>query len=1103
MILGENMKKLILIFTLIILAFFTVSCVCAGDVNDTSVIKESTSAVELSLRDAEIQSPDTSTYSQLCDEIASGGDKNLSFKYYTYDNGSTISITASGVIDGRGAVIDMAGSDIRAFNVNTSGVTFKNLTIKNACYEGEGGAIFFNSSGTIENCNFINNTIDNRGGAVYFSGDGTVENCNFINNTAYSGGAICFSTSGDVLNSNFNNNKATNATGGAFYIRNSGTVENCNFTDNSASSGGAIRFGSFGDVKNCNFINSLATDGWGGAILFFNKGSVENSNFFNNSASSGGAVMLESEGNVTNCNFSNNSAVNGGGAVFLLKNADVANCNFENNRATDGWGGAAYMNSANVFNCNFSNNTACNWGGAIHVETTGNFSYCNFTDNAASDWGGAVYFNRNGEVTNCNFANNLASKAGGAISIFTGIIENCNFTGNNATKGSAINLNGFSDTNISDSSFLNNRANASADVPLNVTVNENTIEITFMGQDNLLNAIYSNGDVNFSNVTYWGANGIANTGTSTIAPSNKEAGQNITITIVVNDILLLNTTKLTDKNGTIVLDKVAGNYSVTARHDTDSYYTQAETSKTFNIEGNESSLELNASANMVRATVSPDDAEGNVTFTVTNESGIVMTAGSVLNNGFADLNLTGLDSGKYNVTAIYMGNINYYPSKSAALNIVVNHKENATMDIDAPAVTEGENVTVNVQLPEDATGNVTACVEGVNYTCPVENGTASIMLPALAEGNYTVPVTYSGDDKYNPVTKEVNVTVEANKSDIISAPDVTKYYHGPEGFIVCVTDYKGNPLSNRTVKIAINGAEYTRTTDENGTAGIALGLNSGVYNATTSVGNQTVYSLVTVLTTVNGTDVVKVFRNGTQYYATFRDSNGNYLKDGTTVRFNINGVMYERKVSGNEGLARLNINLEQGEYVITAMNPETGENAANNITVIPRLVENNDVVKYYKNGTQYTVKVLGDDGNPVGANVTVKFNINGVFYERTTNESGIVKLNINLEPGDYVITAEYEGCRVSNNIKVLPVLTANDLTKTYGSQDQFVANLVDGEGNPYLGEKIEFNINGVFYNRTTNSTGQAALNINLQPGEYIITSSYNGANIANTIKVTA
>ena len=234
---------------------------------------------------------------------------------------------------------------------------------------------------------------------------------------------------------------------------------------------------------------------------------------------------------------------------------------------------------------------------------------------------------------------------------------------------------------------------------------------------------------------------------------------------------------------------------------------------------------------------------------------------------------------------------------------------------------------------------------------------------------------------------------------------------------------------------------------------------------------------------------------------TITDPEGNPV-DGETVTFNINGVMYYKQV-GENGVAKLNINLPQGSYIITAINPVTGENHANNITVISKLVENRDLVKYYRNDSQYTVKVLDDNGNAVGAGVDVTFNINGVFYTRQTNASGIAKLNINLQPGDYVITAEYQGCKVSNNIKVLPVLTAKDLTKKYGSSNQFVAVLVDGHGKPYGGQSVSFNINGVIYHRTTDSAGHAKLNINLMAGQYIITSSYNGQNVANTVTVNA
>ena len=252
---------------------------------------------------------------------------------------------------------------------------------------------------------------------------------------------------------------------------------------------------------------------------------------------------------------------------------------------------------------------------------------------------------------------------------------------------------------------------------------------------------------------------------------------------------------------------------------------------------------------------------------------------------------------------------------------------------------------------------------------------------------------------------------------------------------------------------------------------------------------------------IKAKDIVKVFRNATQFSATFLDSEGNYLANGTVVTFNINGKSYNRTVDEN-ALAKLNINLDPGKYIITSINTVTGEKLTNNVVVISRINENRDITKYYKNATQYTVKIIGDDGKAVGAGEVVTFNVNGVFYNRTTDENGIATLNINLSPGDYVITADYKGCRAANNIAVLPVLKAEDLKMKYMDGSQFKVDLVDGQGNPYAGQNITFNVNGVFYNRTTDANGQAELNIRLPSGEYIITSSYNGVNVANRITIT-
>ena len=76
-----------------------------------------------------------------------------------------------------------------------------------------------------------------------------------------------------------------------------------------------------------------------------------------------------------------------------------------------------------------------------------------------------------------------------------------------------------------------------------------------------------------------------------------------------------------------------------------------------------------------------------------------------------------------------------------------------------------------------------------------------------------------------------------------------------------------------------------------------------------------------------------------------------------------------------------------GEYIITAINLETGEMGSNKITVISRIIENNDLIKYYRNASQYTVKLIGDDGNP-----------KKIFIERAHLEQDAGKLKHDVHP---------------------------------------------------------------------------------------------------------
>lgn len=167
-------------------------------------------------------------------------------------------------------------------------------------------------------------------------------------------------------------------------------------------------------------------------------------------------------------------------------------------------------------------------------------------------------------------------------------------------------------------------------------------------------------------------------------------------------------------------------------------------------------------------------------------------------------------------------------------------------------------------------------------------------------------------------------------------------------------------------------------------------------------------------------DFVKVVGNDRAYEATFYDDYGENLY-GARIPIEVNGVTYYR-TTDSSGHVRLNINLMPGEYGIRTTNPSTGESNTAFVNILPNIVENHDLTKYYRNASQYTVRLVNPDGNYESGRVPVVFNINGVFYTRYTNDWGYAKLNINLNPGEYIITAQNGIYQTSNIIKVLPTL---------------------------------------------------------------------------------
>ena len=345
----------------------------------------------------------------------------------------------------------------------------------------------------------------------------------------------------------------------------------------------------------------------------------------------------------------------------------------------------------------------------------------------------------------------------------------------------------------------------------------------------------------------------------------------------------------------------------------------------------------------------------------------------------------------------------------------------------------------------------------------------------------------------------------SNDEYSLQTKDLSMYYKNGTRYEVTLT-HEDIPVENAQVIINVCGVNYTRHTNANGIASIGINLNPGIYSVSTLYNYNNLSSIsldsdIEVLSTISGDDIVKTYRNDTQYYASFLDNNGNPLAN-SEVTFNINGVFYTRKTNEN-GIAKLNINLNSGEYIITATH-QNGLMYSNLITVLPS-ISGSDIVKFYKNGTQYYATFFNSAGKAlIGADVS--FNINGVFYERTTNEKGVAKLNINLNPGTYILTAinPVNGEMFSNLITVLPTIISSDMDSD-SLITKYSVIFLNGDGSVAEDKEVEFILDGVSYDVTTDEYGVATIESDLNFGVHNIVShdKETGLYVANVINVTA
>jgi len=568
-------------------------------------------------------------------------------------------------------------------------------------------------------------------------------------------------------------------------------------------------------------------------------------------------------------------------------------------------------------------------------------------------------------------------------------------------------------------------------------------------------------------------------------------------------------TEITDANGNAIFkfNLDYGKYTVKASFKGNDLYLPSSSINSVNIE---------TSDNRTKTIIYADDVQINTndTFTIVlhDENGELLSNKDITfiieNNTYSTkTNSEGkavvkvdTTSGMHNVNVIFNGDDNLRPSS----NLIKLYVSNLFTKLYAPSLVKyyRNSTQFHALLTSDsgrpiANRIITVILDNAVYNCTTdENGWITLDIN-LKPGHYEAECYFANESSeeysFNKTTIDVLTTILGN--------DEVKTYGDSPYLTLKFLDGAGNGIKNKDFIIGIDGTNYFATTSNEGIFYFDLNLNPGNHIITVINpfdGLSESYKL-TITPTITVNNLLKVLGDGQYYTATFYDKN-NSLITNKSVNVIINGINYTYKTD-SEGQIKLSMEFNPNSYLVTAINPVTGEYVENTVKVLSPISENKDLIMYYTSGSKFKVRIITAGGKAVSQGKTVKFTINGKTYTTKTNKNGYASIKINLKAKKYTITTQYGKYKATNKITVKPLLTAKNISKKKVKKVTFKAKLVTNKGKIAKGKKITFKIKNKKYTAKTNSKGIASIKITLNPGKYKIYSTYGKSKITNTITI--
>ena len=490
----------------------------------------------------------------------------------------------------------------------------------------------------------------------------------------------------------------------------------------------------------------------------------------------------------------------------------------------------------------------------------------------------------------------------------------------------------------------------------------------------------------------------------------------------------------------------------------------------------------------------PANATGNITFIVDGK-----TYNKTLENGAASVEIANLALGKHSLKVIYFGDSNYTNNtKEVEFNI-----KNSLSSITINSIKDGiygESITITANITRGADGNVTFTIDHDSKTVEIVNGVAKVTFNKVNAGNKNVKATYNGNNIYqgSSDTKEFKIAKAPSNINIITSEII----EGQNIRIYAVVN--DDATGNVTFRILGLYSPRNKTISNGNATWLISPLTSGSYtiNAYYNGDNNYLSSNTTKILVINQTRSilnvsVEVTDDSIDFSATLYSEDGRPITGNVTLE--LNKEFYKIVITNGVG-SRSFDKLPEGKYTYSATYKGTDKisRATDNGTFEIKSVEYNvilnapDVKMTYHDGTRFIATLTDKQGNPI-RDAAIEITINGKTYTKTTDEKGVVSLGLSLDSGIYAVTVNFKGTAdytpITKQAKVTiePTVKGLDVVKMFRNNTQYYAIFTDSQGNPLKNKDIQFNINGVFYTKTTNDKGIAMMGINLNPGKYVIT----------------